>query len=565
MGRYPVPPFLATCLDGLPARASVDDAGFLPSSAIRLFLKLRPQHPHSLVASWHKSTGAAAGPYAVESSRLRGADGSRRVEGIMTAIPEDYLVNASIHLIYPVEGERTDPADFARNLKSLVCSRVLSKETRTSRPTRSYADYFKKESYALAHPELDCILSTVLGGRGKALFRVNTWTEAVAGAPSRILPISVECELKFYQIDIRDLIESATAIDYGRSPLKRVVDSIVVRFERLLSASVDSRVRADATVRAGEARQTALLRVGPDLAARPRSMLRFQIPRKGPNLSETSYGRSLLYWVLVAPPSVLRELPSCQAALAGRHNSYAVVVIDLAPREETASAFVKRNFPEVLGLLLRPRYHYTKLNVQDEKVRGLRKNNFFSEGLYCNFTIRSGLIIYDASVDAGEYAHYVWDFLDVFRILRAVWAKASDVLFSLEGKFFAEPDEDPSVVYRDIKDLYELMNVAKIEFGSVKGARIYRDLFDQGVASFGITQSLESIDFITKVEELLSSRWAHKTSRSGGRVGYISLFISLGSILLTLMLSHLLNLEVGLAIGLGIVVLAVILYRVVWA
>jgi hypothetical protein len=473
------------------------------------------------------------------------------------ALP-DPTFSATIYLIYPLAATSFQFADFRRNLDELVDARQLRPEVHTDRPSRSYAEYFPKEWYVLdPRPVPPVDLAGAPAGT-TATFRLSVWrVPAHHGTRARVLPMAFECEVRIPAITFEPLIEFARSLDDGRQPLRRSIDRVRRDVYHRLYAPWSAPEVVE-LARHADAKGHFAKGVPPrPRTARTEVRVHDFLERLFDRwLDSRRTRRSMDECVSESTaPDPARSGPSLPVV---RHTSYEVTVLDISGHSSAAMDFVRDYFQGVQGLILRPRYSYHLL----DPVRNaeLRSTYFYSKELYCNFTIRSGLIIYKSEAEGGTYRHYVDDFLDVFRALRAVWDKASDVLFSLENKFFAPEREDPGPVFDDIKDLFEYLNVAKIEYGSVKGARIYRDLFADGTRNFGITQSLESVEFVTKIEELLSSKWAHANSRLGTVVGVLSLLIA------AVGLGFYLDLVVGLvtAVAVNIVLVPVVLTIFLW-
>ena len=361
------------------------------------------------------------------------------------------------------------PQDF-----KIVCENVSQLADCERKRGTDYTDAFEIHTRCFKPGvHYEALVIEVEGQKVTPTFSCTVWSMKSTGSS---FPVALECRLSLQAIQLKRLVTFSRKLHYGL-PIggQRTTREIDLRIARLFD----------------------LLKVKKGIV--------------GPAPSEKGNG---------SDESLQESIPVVPHVL--RHRAYGVCVIDSWRQEDNefdpnsgGNEFVSENKFGLMGLLLKPLYDPTDLDrAADELVVPERGSYSFSENIFCNFTIRSGLIVYNKQKKTiiDEWPKddeiYILEYLDVFRVLRTLWAKAVDVLVAFDSDFGPERNEDPSETFAKTKDLQVHMNWAELHHATM-GSNIYKNLFKKGLAEFGIT---DAIDHTSRIERLVSARSSYESA-----------------------------------------------------
>jgi hypothetical protein len=384
--------------------------------------------------------------------------------------PSSPVVDALLHLIYPVD---VSPQEF-----DTICENALHLAEFEHPRGTDYADVFEIHTrFFQKGLHYNEIAFHFEGHEISPAFSCTIWKMK---RTEKKFPVALECKMAMQGIELSHLVSLARMLNYHR-PIG----------ERRIAREIDR----------GVAELIGLL--------------------KEPNrMKDVSKGRKSEIADSWKPHSV-------DGNEFLQHRPYGVCIIESwnSQGHDSGSPTGGRGFVadhkfDLMGLFLKPLYDPSDLNrEQEDVVLPPRGRYSFSENIFCNFNIRSGLIVYNKQKKTRKAGWpqsdeiYIQEYLDVFRILRSVWAKAAGVLFALDVDFFrTDREEDPSGIFRKIKALQEHMNWAELQY-STMGSSIYRDLYSKGLSEFGIT---DAINHVSKIESLVSARSSYGLARRSG-------------------------------------------------
>ena len=399
-------------------------------------------------------------------------------------LAESSKLSVQLYFVFPVHSSRATSIKVFRYFVSnnALAENVTRSEWSYKRridqeanKTRSYADFYTKASYtcertAKSGTTIETLLTYVkrkLNASDVNLrVQLNMWTYNVGNKRSEdrklnVLPTTIDIVLEAKEIELSRLNMFLTEIDYG-----------------------------------------------------------------GGNRGESSYNVSAFISDVYADLSSNLNVVQGKELDTSRHKFYEITVIALPPSSHNARDFVRLSSvrKELMHNLIRPRDPNSDID-EERQAEVLNKNYSFLSKLYCNFTVRTALIVYNE--DSVNYRRYAEGFLDVFRSVRAVWSRVTESMFSLDVNYLNTLKGRTSKVFREIKTMYATINTPKIEYEGINAAKIYKELFKDALQEFGIADALGSLDFVTRVNDLFYTRAANSMLLSNVAIGILLVLVTI--------------------------------------